>query len=66
MLRARYDGSKATQEFNLQHKPFEETLKKEVDWFMRNGYIRKSSRVKYYKKIGKFKPKKIISKILYR
>jgi len=52
MMRAEYDGSKAGREFGLKDKPFEEALKAEVDWYMNNGYIRKSSRRLYYKKLA--------------
>ena len=55
MLMARYDGSKARKEFRLEDKLFETTFKREVDWYMHNGYIRKSSRIRYYKKIGKLR-----------
>jgi len=54
-LKAMYDGSKALKDFGLTEKPFEETLAAAVKWYMLNGYVRKSSKIAYFKKLGKLK-----------
>jgi len=42
MLGAKYDGSKAVNEFGLVERPLEDVLREEIDWYIRNGYIRKN------------------------
>ncbi|MBU1852952.1 MAG: NAD-dependent epimerase/dehydratase family protein [Candidatus Omnitrophica bacterium] len=59
MLNAKYDGSKARKEFALREKPIEESLRAEVDWYMRNGYIRKSSKRRYYEELAGLRQKGI-------
>ncbi len=54
-LGAKYNGLKARREFGLTEKPFKEVLSAAVKWYVLNGYIRKTSKIAYFKKIGKLK-----------
>jgi dihydroflavonol-4-reductase len=50
---SKYDGAKAKKDLGLKDADFRETLKDEVRWYVRNGYIRRSSKIRYFKTIGK-------------
>lgn len=50
---AKYDGSKARVYFGLKEKAFKETLRAEVKWYMINDYVRKSSKIIYFRKLGR-------------
>ncbi|NTV29623.1 MAG: NAD-dependent epimerase/dehydratase family protein [Candidatus Omnitrophica bacterium] len=54
-LGARYDGSQGQRVLGLTFKDFREVLSEEVAWYMRHGYVRRSSKIGYYRKIGKLK-----------
>ncbi|KJJ83457.1 hypothetical protein OMAG_002678 [Candidatus Omnitrophus magneticus] len=45
ILGAKYDSSKAHKVLGLEDKPFKETLRSAVHWYVRNGYIRRGSKV---------------------
>lgn len=36
-----YDGSKATRELGLKYTPIDESIRRAVEWFRSNGYIKK-------------------------
>lgn len=53
IAQAQYDSSKARKYFDLKDKSFKETLESAVKWYMLNDYIRRSSKIIYFKKLGR-------------
>ena len=35
-----YDNSKAVRELDYKETPIRETLKKAINWYMKNGYVK--------------------------
>ena len=55
MLDAQYDSRLARKVFGFQERDFREVLKDEVAWYVKNGYVKRSSKIIFYRKIGKLK-----------
>ena len=54
-LGCKYDPTKSITVLKCEFKGLKRELEDSVEWFIRNGYVNRSSRIRYYKKIGKLK-----------
>jgi len=54
-LQCDYVSEKSKRDLGCVYSGIENEIRESVDWYIRNGYVKKSSRVRYYKKIGKLK-----------
>lgn len=54
-LGASYDSSKAKAELGFKPEPLRAVTESAVKWFMLNGKIKKSARIRYYRHIGRLK-----------
>lgn len=55
MLDAQYESALAHKELDFKHGDFRKVLEEEVLWYIKNGYVKRSSKIKFYRKIGRLK-----------